>query len=242
MGAGTSGTTRPSRHIRLHAYIGRQPAPLARPVPARHPTAQDRPRHGYRPGGRQTAPHHRFCVQQVQRHYRGDGCGSRRRTYIQVHLFLPGVHETFPQALDLLAHGRSHPQRALRTERGNGIRQPLPCRRLPSKGGLAGGHQREPGPCDSLRHVQPVARTGADPDTRHDMRPLQGKSGVRADRLLATLRDPQKRGRFQAVSSCGEYPGENGGRQALRPDHHRFDGDDYENGAQTGFSGSSLAV
>lgn len=26
------------------------------------------------------------------------------------------------------------------------------------------------------------------------------------------------------------------------PDHHRFDGDDYENGAQTGFPGPSLAV
>lgn len=59
------------------------------------------------------------------------------------------------------------------------LRQPVCRRRLPGKGGLAGGHEREPCPGGSLRLGEQLHRTCTDPDARHGLCPLQGEPEFR---------------------------------------------------------------
>ena len=102
---------------------------------------------------------------------------------------------------------------------------PLGRRRQPCEGRLAGGHEREPRPGDSLRIGEQLHRPCADSHARHDMRTLQGKPELRLHSILAAAYRAEKRRRAPAVLPPGGLQGQEWGGGRVQAHYFRLCGD-----------------
>ena len=161
----------------------------------------------------------------MRQHHRGNGRGPRGGTYLPVDIFLSGLYQALQTAVDLLAYRRGHPRGHGEPQGGKRIRQPLCRRRQPCEGRLAGGHEREPRPGDSLRIGEQLHRPCADSHARHDMRTLQGKPELRLHSKLAAAYRAEKRRRAPAVLQPGGLQGQEWGGGRVQAHYFRLCGD-----------------
>ena len=153
-----------------------------------------------------------------------------------------GYTKPFQTPVDILSHRRGHPRGFGEPPGRQRLRQPVCRRRLPGKGGLAGGHERKPRIGGSLRLGEQLHRACADPDARHDMCPLQGEPEFRLYPLLAAAPHAETAGRAPHVHPHGRVQGEGCGRGGIPENHFRFCGNSHWVGTQEDFPTGPASV